>query len=382
MADNLPEKPPGSSEILFYQTAWLSREATVKQRLTVQHEGNREVQRRIAWMVLLAGAMAVAGCPPKPVRRAGKLGSGYLSGEMVLADHGVVFYGQDVLAHPGERVRLTARLRKPRSFAPVGGVTVTFHAHGDPAEPIGSAKTDRRGVAALDWAPPGEGQWRLTARPAERVWHVRHDIRKATAGLLVLVVRPRRPFVVVDLDHTLVEGSFYEVLTDEAPDAMPKSSEVLRKIAGRYGIIYLTHRPNVLTRKSKRWLSDEEFPLAPLITCRLRESLGDSGEAKGKRLAVLKARFPNTNIGVGDRISDVRAYLSAGMTAYLIPHCKETARDMRKMAKQIRSLPSKHRVQVVGDWRQIESGILRGRRFDPDAFAADLERRAKDEDED
>jgi hypothetical protein len=331
-------------------------------------------------MVLLAAALAVAGCPPRPVRRAGKLGSGYFSGDMVLADHGVVFYGQDVLAHPGERVRLTVRLRKPRSFARVGGVTVTFH--GDGGEPIGSAKTDRHGVAAMDWTPPGEGQWRLTARPAERVWHVRDDIRKARAELLVLVARPRRPFVVVDLDHTLVRDSFYEVLTDENPDAMPNSSEALRKIATRHGIIYLTQRPNVLTRKSKCWLKDEEFPPAPLITCRFRESLGDGGEAKGKRLAVLKAKFPNTNIGVGDRISDARAYLSAGMTAYLIPHCEETARDMREMAKQIRSLPSKHRVQVVGDWRQIESGILRGQRFDPDAFAADLERRAKDKDED
>lgn len=356
MADNLPEKRLNPSEITL-ATAF---------------------RWGIVRMVLLAAVFALPGCLPKPVRQAKTLGSGYVSGEMVLADHGVLFYAHDVLAHPGERVRLTARLRKPRSFAGVGGVTVTFHADGDGREPIGSAKTDLQGFARIDWTPPGEGPWRLTARPAERVWHIRHDIRKAAAELLVLVAQPRRPFLVVDLDRTLVDDSFYEVLTDDDPEAMPESAETLRRVARHYGIVYLTQRADILTRKSKRWLTAKDFPLGPLITCRLRESLDDGPEAKDKRLAVLKARFPNTRIGIGDRIADARAYLSAGMTAYLIPHCKRKARDMRALARQIRSLPSKDRVQVVKDWRQIRAGILDGRRFRPDAFAADLEREIDD----
>ena len=41
---------------------------------------------------------------------------------------------------------------------------------------------------------------------------------------------------------------------------MAGSVEALNRISKRYAVIYLTHRPDLLTRKSKTWLTTTATP--------------------------------------------------------------------------------------------------------------------------
>ena len=157
---------------------------------------------------------------------------------------------------------------------------------------------------------------------------------------------------------------------------MADSVEVAGRIAGRYTIVYLTHRPDLLTRKSKSWLTGNKYPAGPLMLSTLRQAFGDSGKYKTARITAIRKAYPNVRIGIGDKLSDAGAYVENGLTAYLIPHYKEKPKDMRKLAGKIDDLPDKGRLNVVSGWRMIEAGIFDGRRSPPGRFANHLRRRA------
>jgi len=140
-------------------------------------------------------------------------------------------------------------------------------------------------------------------------------------------------------------------------------------------VIYLTQRPDLLTRKSKAWLRANGYPVGPLLTGELKHAL-DSGAFKTARLKDLRAVYPNVAIGIGDKISDAQAYVDNGLTAYLIPHYKAKPKDLRKLAREIRGLRGRGRLHVVEDWRQIERGIFDGASWPPETFARMLERQA------
>ncbi len=105
--------------------------------------------------------------------------------------------------------------------------------------------------------------------------------------------------------------------------------------------------------------------------------MAGSGKFKSSELALTRKRFPGIQIGIGDKPSDAQAYVDNGMKAYLLPHYKEKAKDMRKMAKSIRQLRGEGRLQVVKNWEQIEAGILKGKKFAAEDFVKYLQERAE-----
>ncbi|MDP7637680.1 MAG: hypothetical protein QF577_09055, partial [Phycisphaerae bacterium] len=76
--------------------------------------------------------------------------------------------------------------------------------------------------------------------------------------------------------------------------------------------------------------------------------------------------------GIGDKFSDTEAYVANGLKAYLIPHCKDKPKDLRKMASRIRRLPGSARLHVVDNWYDIEAGIFDGKTFPPATYARAL----------
>ena len=290
------------------------------------------------------------------------------------AQKGVLFYAYDILSYPKERVELVARVQLARLFRDVPGVMVSFY---DGSKLIGKALTDEQGRAVVWWEPGKVGNYSLKAKIDDVPNKEYADLLEIEAAPLLVAVREKKTaFVVIDLDHTVVASSFFRVLLGGAKP-MPDSVRVSRAIAKKYGIIYLTQRPELLSRKSKDWLSEQGYPQGPLLLSELKEALAGSGKFKSSELALMRKRFGGIGIGIGDKPSDAQAYVDNGMKAYLLPHYKARAKDMRKMAKAIRGLRGQGRLQVVKNWKQIEAGIFRGETFGAEDFVKYLHERAE-----
>ena len=296
--------------------------------------------------------------------------------EALDAEHGVLFYAYDTLARPGEPVDLVARVQKSKNTLGLGGVTVAFY---NGKELLGQAVTAEDGRARISWTPQEAGDYHFTARPVALPGDIDGDykdlLKVTPAPLLVTARTGDARFVVIDLDGTVVGGSFKKVLSGD-PKPIADSVKVTRKIAQQYSIVYLTHRPDLLMRTSKLWLGEHGFPPGPLLVSNLKEAFGDSGRFKTAKLAEMRKEFPNVEIGIGDKLSDAQAYADNGLTAYLMPNYKPNPWEMRKLAKEIRGLRWQERLQVVSGWSEVEAGILAGAKYPPEEFARRLEARA------
>ncbi len=311
-----------------------------------------------------------------------------LGANMALAaEHGVIFYASDRLVRPGEEVELTARVLSVTKKSAIKNATVEFSLGG---ERLGMAQTDKDGVATVKWTPAAGREHHVTAKIVAAPEEELAEITQVTPAPLLVAVRDKATkLIVIDLDHTVVDSGFSRVLIDGAKPMAGAARVIEELTAAGYGVIYLTHRPNLMTTKNKKWLADNGLPRAPLLGSDVKDLL-DSGKFKTGRIKQLRKHFPNTTIGVGDKFTDAEAYADNKMTAYLIPDYDrdgDDAGDFRKLAKKVRKLG--RRVQVVDGWDEVRAGILSGRTFTPAAYAARLDARAnairqtkKDKDDD
>ena len=289
------------------------------------------------------------------------------------AEHGCLFYAHDVVCLPGKQTELAASLLSSDRFSPIANVVIGFFL-GETV--LAQATTDANGRASVRWVPPAAGNYLFTARVLSVPEEGLSDLLKVTPAVLVVAARPKDdPMVLIDLDRTLVASSFFRVLFGGA-EPMADSVEVTGRIAAKYTIVYLTHRPEQMARRSKLWLARYGYPVGAVLMSRFRQAIGSSGAYKAARIGDLRKVHKAVRIGIGDKLSDAQSYVDNGMTALLIPHYKDKPKDMRKLADEIEALRGKGRLHVVHDWRQAEAGVLRGASFPPESFARDLRNRA------
>jgi len=297
---------------------------------------------------------------------------------------GCIFYAYDDLVPPGRDVQLVARVKKYGGSRRLAGLTVEYRRLAD-GRRIGSATTDTDGVARIAWTPPGLGNYRFTVKVVAAADPAQRELLDLpTAVQTVTVSPPDRPFVVCDLDGTLVRGSFARVLLWDGGRIMPDAPRVMSRIARRYGVIYLTHRPEDLTRRSRQWLEAQGLPDGPLLTSTLDEALGDAAEFKAARLAEIRRGHPNLVLGIGDKDTDVKAYRDNGIKAIWIPRYKHKAKDVRQLAWRLRRYLGED-IVVVADWREVEAAVFDGYTCSPQHFADRLTRladRLSDDDDD
>ncbi len=328
-------------------------------------------RRRFRFPVILivsTACLSAVGCSFGQVASAG-------AAYTLAAEHGTLFYAFDTLTHPEKSTELLAQVIYVRKFKKVEGATVEFTLG---RESLGKVLTDKDGYARLKWTPPKSGDYEIKVKITAVPDDIYKDMLKVTPASLLVSAKPKdAPFIVIDLDHTVVASSFFRVITSGAKP-MSQADRVVGELAKNYGIIYLTHRPDLLGNKSKNWLTDNGFVRAPLLVSSFRQSVGDSGKFKSARLAELRKDFPNVRIGIGDKISDVEAYVANDMTGYLIPNYDrddDDAGDLRKLAKKIRKLDK--RIHVIDGWEEIRAAILTGKKFPATAYADRLDARAK-----
>ncbi|MBN1555001.1 MAG: hypothetical protein JXA11_09660 [Phycisphaerae bacterium] len=289
---------------------------------------------------------------------------------------GFIFYAFDVLTPPDREVKLQARVKSYARDADVEGITLSFHRLSDGKE-VGRVVTDQEGYAAVRYRTEGVGDVRFYVKVAGGTDQERRAPRELPPALLLVSVRnPESSFVVVDLDRTLVESSFFRVVLWDGGKPMPDSRRVMRRIAETHDVIYLTHRPDDLTRTSRLWLEEKGYPDGVLVLSTARGMVGDSGKFKAARLRRIRKHFPNLRFGVGDKESDIEAYRDNGMKAIWIPRVKDKPKHLDKLAERLGGWDDSN-VIVVEDWGRIERAIFGEYRCSTARFADKIRARAE-----
>lgn len=279
---------------------------------------------------------------------------------------GLLLQGFDALTQPDRPVRVTAELRGGNYLSGMEGYLVGFY---DRDIKLGQMRTDEQGRAWIEIVPRQTGQLVLLARLEDP------DVRQYAVEAVEILIETREgdyPIAVMDLDYTLVNEDFEGVLTGQG-DPMPHSLAVVERLARDHSIVYLTGRPTVFNELSKQWLRKNNYPLGPVLT-HGQSPLGLEVESyKSGQLAALSRDFPNLRYGVGDLITDVRAYSSAGLHGILILHPDQMYEpgDVLRWLREVRRLPQE--VDVVENWRQVEEVIFGGRRYPAERAATRLE---------
>src|SRR5262245_32522732 len=269
------------------------------------------------------------------------LGAAVLALVILLAERFVIspedqLAAEDLLALPGTRIRLVARLERYLiRFVdpPVRGEAIEFF---DGDTRIGSAVTDARGFASIEAeaGPAGRRRFRVATRRTDE-------------ALVVRVLPPDAPVLIVDLDHTLVDigTTRFAYAPNRTIKPLEGALDAARRLSARYEIAYLTARDHSFLAKTRDWLRQQGLPDGPVFLRRRRFWSQPSGDHKTERLAELK-RTHRLVAGVGDLPADAKAYLANGLAAYLI--------DPRG------ALPDMDGVVRVRSWKELEAKLTPG----------------------
>ncbi|MHC4985456.1 MAG: LNS2 domain-containing protein [Planctomycetota bacterium] len=300
--------------------------------------------RYLRIIALVLGASCISGCG--------------VGGLLLGTDSDYMFFALDSVAKPNEEVMVRARLESDQLQA-MQGYVVHFYRDGDLYK---STETNSDGLAEVSFTPDALGAYTFRAEVDEA------GFPKDAPGpqdLVVACYDPEAPMVIVDLDKTVVASGFHVVLAGD-PKPMPGSPEVLTRIAETYQVVYLTHRPEYFSIKSKRWLAEHKYPVGPLLMSDIGGFLEGSGEFKTRTVRDLRERFPGLRLGIGDKFSDATAYHDNGMRAYLIVQPPDSDDpddydDYEDLAEELGDLDNE--IQVVTSWDEIERGLFGGASF-------------------
>lgn len=277
----------------------------------------------------------------------------------------------DTLALPGEQVSLKARLEGGKFLRDQPSVPLWFQCEG-----LLNCRvvTDSEGYATTPFRPAAPGDYLVTVSVEPGI------LKKTSPESAVLLVACRAadaPLAVIDLDKTLVASGFKAVLVGN-PRPMPRSMEVMKRLAQDFTVIYLTHRGEFLGPKSKAWLRDYGYPRGPVLLADARELFERSGSYKTAVLENIRRRFHGRAIGVGDKPSDVLAYGQNRIEPFMLLTVPALAGagDLRKLADSLQSLPES--TQVVTNWSEIEQAVVGGKAHLRPDTQAELRQRAEE----
>lgn len=250
---------------------------------------------------------------------------------------GLAISGSDVLCRPGEEARLAVKVeRSGWRRRDVEGALVSFRLmEGEQGgRLLGTTVTDEDGWAEVSVRFERPGLYRVTV---EALGVKEAEGKRAAEEFLVACRGTQRVGVVLDIDDTLTASD--RLPPDGAARVRdPETAAVVRALARRYDLLYVSGRLRWSSSVTRRWLRREGFPLAPLFLRDLKRSgTLRSGTYKERLLRGLRRRFPNILVGVGDEDSDVQAYSDCGMLPILIEEREEEPWNVERW-RQIREL--------------------------------------------
>jgi hypothetical protein len=223
--------------------------------------------------------------------------------------------GYDTLAVPGKAVALRAKLEHEGYLGihpDAGGKPLVFSQGG---QPLGKGITLDEGVATLMHLPRELGNHVITVGAAPEA---NMSVREGT--LLLSVHRPADEFLVVGIDGVCSNSAGLTAMIKGPSDIspMPGAADALNQLTARYGILYVTFRPDDLLLDTKEWLRIHGFPPGPTYFSRPPWDGLSSGAFKERLLRELKAEWPGIVIGIGRDDSDSDAYRQNGLRALIL----------------------------------------------------------------
>lgn len=171
----------------------------------------------------------------------------------------------------------------------------------------------------------------------------------------------RRVGIIVDVDETISITDYpslvFGIGTDESRPHR-HARDVLTILSRHFDITYLSARPQWLTGETRKWLNEKGFPAGTVLTTARMLDVYRPGPFKKRSVAALRRTSPNLLIGIGDRHTDVEAYVANGMLPLVVNPRRHVAYH--------------EQAEVFRDWRDIgeffeqHAATLR----DPDALRA------------
>ncbi len=152
-----------------------------------------------------------------------------------------------------------------------------------------------------------------------------YTITGSSALAAYVAESPERPTVIVDLDDTVVDGSTWKSIRLAADigyrrtPPFPQSPRVLRRLARRWNVVFVTARPDFVAESTLLWLEHHGFPTAPVIFAS-SFLLTDRGKEDYKTAAIAAVRDAGLLVlaGVGDKATDMVAYERHDLRRYLL----------------------------------------------------------------
>ncbi|HAX61218.1 MAG TPA: hypothetical protein DCX95_01465 [Elusimicrobia bacterium] len=244
----------------------------------------------------------------------------------------------DSIVVPGQEVILSAKLEKKILFfrPDVKGEKLFFYIDN---KNMGESVTDNDGFAYLPCTIIKPGIFELTVKVSTA-----SEFFSDTASAKIFCSDKKKPTIIVDIDHTVADVSWLGYITRSNIKVKPlkNAPEILQKLSKKYNIIFVTKREDVFLRKTKDWLKMYKFPDAPVFFWDWGNYPISSAKYKSERIKKLKQIWKNISIGIGDRDTDIEAYLENGMKVI-------------KIGKENKIIPN---VTFVSDWEEIGNSLF------------------------
>lgn len=193
----------------------------------------------------------------------------------------------------------------------ISGERIEFQVNG---RSLGPALTGGDGLAAVRYAPPKTGTYTIKAVLAD---NPRYEAEEAEALLLYGAI-PRKVIVVsIESTKTVPEPPRFPFSRSEPPKPMPKAAQVLTELSKKYQLIYMQGGEEARFLETRQWLSEQDFPHAPLFVWRLSEKEEARTDQVAEELGAYKAlgRF---SLGITRSPAEALAFQSLGIPAVVI----------------------------------------------------------------
>jgi hypothetical protein len=237
--------------------------------------------------------------------------------------------GVDVVFQPGQEQWLAGRFTYGTADCELHGETVEVWIRTSCGtwENFGSGLSSENGTGITFHGIEDNGGWLFFTIPAAKrlgpgsypvTMIVKGDGTKARFWLHVW--RAGTSAVVTDIDGTVTTAEhdgLWSNLDPASPDARSNATELFDAYQSKgYRVVYLTARPEFLTRGTAAWLASEGFPIDVLHTSHFGET-GDTAVNYKKNflLSLMQDAGVVVDWAYGNLESDLLAYLGAGVMA-------------------------------------------------------------------
>ncbi|HOQ84530.1 MAG TPA: PepSY domain-containing protein [Phycisphaerae bacterium] len=130
-----------------------------------------------------------------------------------------------------------------------------------------------------------------------------------------------RPGIIVDIDETISITDYPTLVFGIGhDDSKPyeNAREVLASLSEQFDLVYLTSRPQWLAGETHEWLAKQQFPPGKVLTTARMVDVYWPGSFKKRAIGALRHTSPTLLIGIGDRHTDIEAYVANNMLALVV----------------------------------------------------------------